>query len=216
VPDPVLRRKARPVKVIDDAIRKLARDMIETMQSAPGVGLAANQVGVLLRVATIQLPDEAPFVMINPIITHREGMRVVEEGCLSVPGYVGMIERSVLIKARYLDERSSKKRVEARELLAQAIEHEVDHLNGILYLDHLKSHEDLKRAGVEEGAHNHDDVDFSKPAELAHSAPSDAGGRPQLVVPAAAAGAEGRARLVAPAGPADSSGGPRLVVPDRG
>lgn len=177
VPDPVLRRKARPVKAIDDSVRKLARDMIETMQSASGVGLAANQVGVLLRVATIQLPDQEPFVMINPLITLREGTRVVEEGCLSVPGYVGTIERSVTVKARYLDERSSKQRVTAQDLLAQAIEHEVDHLNGILYLDHLKSHEDLKQSG----AHTHDDVDFSQPPDLA---PANAGdGGPQLVVP---------------------------------
>jgi peptide deformylase len=178
VPDPVLRRKARPVKVIDDSVRKLARDMIETMQAAPGVGLAANQVGVLLRVATIQMPGEEPFVMINPVITHREGTRTVEEGCLSVPGYVGTVERSVLVRARYLDENSSRQRVAAQELLAQAIEHEVDHLNGILYLDHLKSHEDLRRAGVDEAAHDHDDVDFSGPPELvpvsgrAASAPS--------------------------------------------
>jgi peptide deformylase len=166
VPDPVLRRRARPVRVIDDSVRKLARDMIETMQAAPGVGLAANQVGVLLRIATIQMPGEEPFVMINPVITHREGTRTVEEGCLSVPGYVGTIERSVHVRARYLDEHSSKQRVSAQDLLAQAIEHEVDHLNGILYLDHLKSHEDLRRAGVEEAAHNHDDVDFSGPADL--------------------------------------------------
>jgi peptide deformylase len=166
VPDPVLRRKARPVKVIDALVRRLARDMIETMQAAPGVGLAANQVGVLLRVATIQMPGEEPFVMINPVITHREGTRTVEEGCLSVPGYVGIVDRSVLVRARYLDENSSKQRVTAQELLAQAIEHEVDHLNGILYLDHLKSHEDLRRAGVEESAHNHDDVDFSGPPDL--------------------------------------------------
>jgi peptide deformylase len=178
VPDPVLRRKARPVKVIDDSVRKLARDMIETMQAAPGVGLAANQVGVLLRVATIQMPGEEPFVMINPVITHREGTRTVEEGCLSVPGYVGTVERSVLVRARYLDENSSRQRVAAQELLAQAIEHEVDHLNGILYLDHLKSHEDLRRAGVDEAAHDHDDGDYSGPPELvpvsgrAASAPS--------------------------------------------
>ncbi|MBI4306147.1 MAG: peptide deformylase [Chloroflexi bacterium] len=163
VPDPVLRRKARPVKVIDEAVRRLACDMIETMQAAPGVGLAANQVGVLLRVVTLQMPDEDPFVMINPVITHREGTRTVEEGCLSVPGYVGSIERSVLVRARFIDERSGKHRVEARELLAQAIEHEIDHLNGILYLDHLKSHEDLRQTVA---AHEHEDVDFSKPPDL--------------------------------------------------
>lgn len=176
VPDPVLRRKARPVKTIDDSVRKLARDMIETMQAASGVGLAANQVGVLLRVVTLQLPEQEPFVMVNPIITLREGTRVVEEGCLSVPGYVGTIERSVLVKARYLDESSTKQRVIATELFAQAIEHEVDHLNGILYLDHLKSHEDLKHSN----SHTHDDVDFSGPPDLAPAADD---GSSQLVVP---------------------------------
>ncbi|MBM3958834.1 MAG: peptide deformylase [SAR202 cluster bacterium] len=164
VPDPVLRRKARTVKVIDAAIRRLARDMIETMQAARGVGLAANQVGELVRVVTIQMPEEEPFVMINPVITHREGTRVVEEGCLSVPGYTGSIERSVIVKARYVDENSSKHRIAAESsLLGQAIEHELDHLNGILYLDHLKSHEDLKKTPSE---HDHDDVDFSGPPDL--------------------------------------------------
>jgi peptide deformylase len=175
----MLRRKARPVKTIDDSVRKLARDMIETMQAAPGVGLAANQVGFLLRVVTIQLPEEEPFVMVNPVITLREGTRVVEEGCLSVPGYVGTIERSVLVKARYLDESAAKQRVTATELLAQAIEHEVDHLNGILYLDHLKSHEDLKQSA----AHTHDDVDFSGPPDLVPTSSAASDGSSQLVAP---------------------------------
>src|SRR3990172_9087165 len=94
VPDPMLRRKARPVKVIDDSIRKLARDMIETMQAAPGVGLAANQVGVLKRVIVLQMPDKDPQVMVNPQVVLREGERQIDEGCLSVPGYMGLVTRS--------------------------------------------------------------------------------------------------------------------------
>lgn len=177
VPDPVLRRKARTVKVVDAAIRKLARDMIDTMQAAKGVGLAANQVGELVRVVTIQLPEDEPFVMINPVITHREGTRTVEEGCLSVPGYTGNIERSVVVKARFIDENSSKHRIATESsLLGQAIEHELDHLNGILYLDHLKSHEDLKHTPEE---HEHDDVDFSGPPDLEPAS----GDAPGIVVP---------------------------------
>lgn len=145
VPDPVLRKRAREIRVIDDAIRKLARDMIETMQDGHGVGLAANQVGVLKRLITLQLPDEDPRIMVNPEIILREGERQIDEGCLSVPGYVGVVTRSVKIKARALDEKGGKLRLTAELLLAQAIEHEVDHLNGILYLDHLVAHEQLRK-----------------------------------------------------------------------
>jgi peptide deformylase len=145
VPDPVLRRRARPIKVVDDSVRKLARDMIETMQDAHGVGLAANQVGVLKRLVVLQMPEEEPRIMVNPEITRREGERQVDEGCLSVPGYVGLVTRSVTVRARALDEWGAKLRISAELLLAQAIEHEVDHLNGILYLDHLVAHEQLRK-----------------------------------------------------------------------
>ncbi len=154
-PDPVLRRKARPVRRIDDAVRKLARDMIETMLDAGGAGLAANQVGVLQRVIALHMPEEEPRALVNPEITKREGEREVREGCLSVPGYVGLLTRSVRVTARALDEWGAKLRLTAEELLAQTIEHEVDHLNGILYLDHLKSHEHLWELGEDE-LHTHD------------------------------------------------------------
>ncbi|NQU96391.1 MAG: peptide deformylase [Chloroflexi bacterium] len=155
-PDPVLRRRARAIRRVDDAVRKLARDMLETMREADGAGLAANQVGVLRRLIVLQLPEEDPRVLVNPEITRREGTREVEEGCLSVPGYVGLIERAVRVKARALDEWGGKFRLTAEELLAQVIEHEVDHLDGILYLDHLESHEDLRRLDEEDGVHSHD------------------------------------------------------------
>ncbi len=168
-PDPILRKKARTVKRVDDAIRKLARDMIETMQEASGVGLAANQVGVLKRVVTIQLPEEEPRIFVNPEITKRTGEREIQEGCLSVPGYYGLINRSVSIKARALDEWGSKFRLSAEELLAQAIEHEVDHLNGILFLDHLESHEKLWKAGEEPAEPHSHDVDLEIHADHSNS-----------------------------------------------
>ena len=168
-PDPILRKKARPVKRVDDAIRKLARNMIETLQDANGVGLAANQVGVLKRVVTIQLPEEEPRVFVNPLITKRVGEREIKEGCLSVPGYFGLINRSVTIRARALDEWGAKFRLSAEELLAQAIEHEIDHLNGILFLDHLESHEKLWKAGEEPAAPHLHDVDLTIHADHSDS-----------------------------------------------
>ena len=168
-PDPILRKKARTVKRVDDAVRKLVRDMIETLQEAHGVGLAANQVGVLKRVVTIQLPEEEPRIFVNPEITRRTGEREIQEGCLSVPGYTGLITRSVSIKARALDEWGSKFRLSAEELLAQAIEHEVDHLNGILFLDHLESHEKLWKAGEEPAEPHSHDVDLEIHADHSDS-----------------------------------------------
>ena len=141
VPDPILFRKARKVAKITAQHRKLASDMVETMTEHSGVGLAANQVGVLERICVIQTPDmEEAMVLVNPEIVHREGEREVEEGCLSVPGYRGMVVRSELVRARALDLNSKTFKVEAEELLAQALEHEIDHLNGIMYMDHLVAH----------------------------------------------------------------------------
>ena len=124
--------------------------MIDTVRDANGVGLAANQVGVLRRVIVIQLPDETdPRVYINPRIVHREGEREVEEGCLSVPGYKATINRAIWVRAKGLDRSSRVVRIHAQELLAQALEHEIDHLNGILYMDHLKEHQALVKLGLE-------------------------------------------------------------------
>ena len=143
-PHLVLRQKAKKVRKIDRSIQRLAEDMSETLRHANGVGLAANQVGVLRRVIVIQLPEEEELrVYINPEIVHREGERQVEEGCLSVPGYKGIITRAVWVKAKGLDRRSRVVRLKADGILAQALEHEIDHLNGVLYMDHLKSHEQL-------------------------------------------------------------------------
>lgn len=143
-PHVALRQKAKKVRKIDKSILSLADNLVDTLYEAGGVGLAANQIGVLRRVIVIQLPDEEePRVYVNPEITHREGERDVEEGCLSVPGYHAIVTRSIWVKAKGLDRQSKLIRLRAEDLLAQALEHEIDHLNGILYLDHLKSHQDL-------------------------------------------------------------------------
>ena len=144
LPDPVLRQKARRVTRIDDTLQKLIDDMIDTMRANSGVGLAANQVGVLQRVVVIEIPEEEEVrVLINPEITRREGERVVEEGCLSIPGYRGELTRSLKVRARALDRDGNTVRIRAEGLLAQALEHETDHINGTLYIDHLESSDKL-------------------------------------------------------------------------
>ena len=130
---------------MDDSIRRLVDDMIESMVAAQGVGLAAPQIGVGLRVVVLGMPDEEPFGMLNPVVVRRSGERRLEgEGCLSVPGYRGATTRSVRVTVKALDLEGREFRVRAEDnLLAQAIEHEVDHVNGILYVDRLDSMEDL-------------------------------------------------------------------------
>lgn len=176
-PDPILRKKCRVVRRVDDRVKELASDMIETMDGAGGIGLAANQVGALQRVVTLHLPgDEEAIVLVNPEIRETEGEREIVEGCLSFPGYEGMVKRSVLVKARWLDENGSKMKVTAEELFAQAIEHEVDHLNGILYVDHLLAHEKLAAAGtyVEQDEPHMHDVELE-----VHADHSDEGEEPE-------------------------------------
>lgn len=143
LPDPVLRQKARKVNKIDGSIQKLIDDMIDTMHTNAGVGLAAPQIGVSLRVAVIELPGEEVITLINPEIVKRQGERVIQEACLSVPGYQGEIERSVTVKVKALDRQGKEFRLKGEELLAQALEHEIDHLNGIVYVDHIEGPEKL-------------------------------------------------------------------------
>jgi peptide deformylase len=145
LPEPVLRQKAKRVRNIDGSIRKLASDMIETMHATSGVGLAAPQVGVSLRVVVIGLPEEEDFVLINPEIVRRSGERWVTEGCLSVPGYYGEIKRAQRVTAKGKDLSGKEVRIKAEELLAQALEHEIDHLNGVLYIDHVESDDRLHK-----------------------------------------------------------------------
>ena len=149
-PDKILRKKARKIKTIDSSIKRLSFDMVDTMNDAGGIGLAANQVGVLKRLIVVQLPEEEPRIYVNPEIIYREGSRMVEEGCLSVPGFIGTVERSIWVKFRALNLESKTVRIKADSLLAQVLEHEVDHLNGILYMDHLEDHEKLRPISSEE------------------------------------------------------------------
>ena len=144
LPDPILRQQAKKVGKIAPRMKKFTFDMIETMHAELGVGLAANQVGSLQKVAVIQLPDwEEPLVLINPEIVRQEGEREVEEGCLSIPGYRGMVKRSVSVRARAIGLDGKVIRIKADGLLAQALEHETGHLNGNLYVDHLVSPDSL-------------------------------------------------------------------------
>jgi peptide deformylase len=143
--DTVLRQKAKKVHHIDASVLRLVDDMIETMQAYNGVGLAAPQVGKSLRVIVIQIPDEEPFAVINPEITERTGERDVVEGCLSIPGYVGEIKRSESIKLRGKDCNGKIIRIKADELLSEALEHETDHLDGVLYVDYLESPDKLRK-----------------------------------------------------------------------
>ena len=186
-PDPILRRKCRVVRRIDDDLRRLAVDMVETLVDADGVGLAANQVGVLKRVIALHLPEEEPYWLVNPQIIKSEGQREIEEGCLSLPGYVGIVSRSVSVTARALDANGSKWRISTEELLAQALEHEIDHLNGIMFMDHLLEHERLREVGEEpEPGETHlHDVNYNIEAhhdERGHDHPHSNASAPELLV----------------------------------
>ena len=145
--DPVLREKARRVRTIDSSIHKLIEDMWETMYDAPGVGLAAPQVGVPLRVIVIDVhdPEREPIALVNPEIVKRSGERVLDEGCLSVPGFRGEITRSVKVLVKGMDPYTGKEvRIKSEnDLFAEALEHEIDHVNGILYIDYLPGPEAL-------------------------------------------------------------------------
>jgi len=141
--DRVLRQKAKKVPAIDASIERLIDNMIETMQQAKGVGLAAPQVGVSLRVIVLQMPGEQPTVLINPEIVERAGEQDVTEGCLSVPGYYGEIRRPAEVVVKGKDRWGKAIRIKASGLMAEALEHEIDHLNGILYIDHVESPEKL-------------------------------------------------------------------------
>ena len=142
-PDPRLKQRALPVKVVDDEIRRLVDDMAETMYAAPGVGLAANQVGVLLRVFVIDTSTEDEpselRVFINPEIVDTSGTLVWEEGCLSFPGVTEEIRRAEHVRVRALDRDGKPFELEADGLLAVAIQHENDHLNGVVMLDKLSA-----------------------------------------------------------------------------
>ncbi len=193
--DPVLRQKAKRVRKIDDSIQKLIDDMIETMRDAPGVGLAASQVGVALRVIVIEVPEEVPedeerdeddreygqrpegwelYTLVNPQIVKRSGERTLDEGCLSVPGYKAATPRSVSVTVKGLNREGKEIRIKAADnLLAEALEHEIDHLNGILYVDHLESMDELVRIDEEDPGEPDSE---SEPEATATAAPGGRGG----------------------------------------
>ena len=168
LPDPILRKQAKKVAKVTPQLKKLVESMVETMHDQNGVGLAANQVGSLQKVAVIQTPDmEEPMVLINPKIMKVEGERQVEEGCLSVPGYRGLVNRSEKVRAKAMGLDGKIYRVNADELLAQALEHEIDHLNGILYIDHLVDGESLYKITYtpDGGEELEEDDDSEEPRE---------------------------------------------------
>ena len=138
-PDPRLRTKATPVEAVDDDLRALIADMFETMYAAPGIGLAATQVDVHRRllVADISTDQSEPHAFINPEILEKDGVIVSDEGCLSVPGYYEEVERAEHIRLRYLDGNGKARAMEAEGLLAVCIQHEIDHLDGKLFVDYL-------------------------------------------------------------------------------
>jgi len=147
--DSVLRQKARRVPTIDSSIQRLIDDMVETMQQTKGMGLAAPQVGVSLRVVVLQKPGEEPIAIINPEIVKRTGEQEVTESCLSIPGYAGEIKRSVSVTVKGWNRQGKTIRIKATGLMAQALEHELDHLNGVLYIDHIESQDKLHRVETE-------------------------------------------------------------------
>jgi peptide deformylase len=146
-PDPRLRTRAVPVEAVDDDIRQLAADMLETMYEAPGIGLAATQVNVHKRLLVADVSEDRsdPHVLINPEIIEKDGVEVMEEGCLSVPGFFEKVERADRIKVRALGLDGEPHELEADGLLAVCIQHEMDHLEGKLFVDYLSQ---LKRQRI--------------------------------------------------------------------
>jgi peptide deformylase len=150
LPDPILRQVSRPVERFDTALRKLSDDMLETMYDAPGIGLAAIQVGEPLRMLVIDLSKEddprAPQVFVNPeVLASSDDRSTYEEGCLSIPDYYAEVERPASVTVKYVDIDGKPHEVAAEGLLAVCLQHEIDHLNGVLFIDHISR---LKREMV--------------------------------------------------------------------
>ncbi|MBB3592730.1 peptide deformylase [Rhizobium sp. BK529] len=142
LPDPVLRQVSKPIERVDADLQRLADDMLETMYDAPGIGLAAIQIGLPRRMLVIDLAKEGeekqPLVFINPeIVSSSEDRSVYEEGCLSIPDYYAEVERPAKVTVKYLNREGKEQSVEADGLLATCLQHEIDHLNGVLFIDHI-------------------------------------------------------------------------------
>ena len=138
--DPILRKKSRRVEHINDRIKELIQDMLETMYDAQGVGLAAPQVGILRRVVVIDV-GEGPVILINPVITHQEGEEIAAEGCLSLPGIHEKVLRPSSVTVKFIDLQGKEKSLTGEGYLARAICHEVDHLDGVLFTDKIYKEE---------------------------------------------------------------------------
>ena len=141
-PDPILRKESEPIEKVDNDLRKLLDDMLETMYAAPGIGLAAVQVGILKRLIVIDISKDKekknPLFLINPkIVSKSKNTSIYEEGCLSLPGHFAEIERPAECQINFLDYNGKKKEISAKGLLSTCIQHELDHLNGILFIDYL-------------------------------------------------------------------------------
>lgn len=150
LPDPVLRQVSAPIEQVDEAVRKLSDDMLETMYDAPGIGLAAIQVGIPKQLLVIDLSKEdeekQPQIFINPkILKSSDERSTYEEGCLSIPDYYAEVERPSRITVKYLDISGKEQIIEAEGLLATCLQHEIDHLNGVLFIDYISR---LKREMV--------------------------------------------------------------------
>lgn len=149
-PHPVLKQTARPVAAVDKRVATLMRDMLETMYEANGIGLAAPQVGVSERIIVVDVHEKdepnQPFLMANPeVVWESQDLHAYEEGCLSVPEHYAEVVRPASVTVRYLDENGAAKEIRAEDTLAVCLQHEIDHLNGVLFVDHLSS---LKRSMI--------------------------------------------------------------------
>ncbi|MCA9550796.1 MAG: peptide deformylase [Myxococcales bacterium] len=168
-PDPRLAKKAKPVDVVTPATTQLIEDMFETMYEAEGVGLAAPQVGVLERIIVVDcgkreaeeerpLQPKEPYAIVNPVVVEKDGKLVWEEGCLSVPGYTDEVERAATVRVEGLDKHGNPISIEAEGLLAVCLQHEIDHLEGVLFVDRLSRlkssmvKKKLKKRALEEAA----------------------------------------------------------------
>ena len=150
LPDPILRQVSSPIETIDSEVKTLADDMLETMYDAPGIGLAAIQIGVARRMLVLDVSkdgeDKKPLVFINPeVVASSDARSVYEEGCLSIPDYYAEVERPAVITVKHLDRDGKEQLTEADGLLATCLQHEIDHLNGVLFIDHISK---LKREMV--------------------------------------------------------------------
>lgn len=155
-PDDRLRVKCKRVNKLDSRLQQLIDDMVETMKDGNGLGLAAPQIGIPLRITTIQLPDDYDdpranelLILINPEIIKSAGEWSPDEGCLSIPGYVANVKRFWTVTVKAVDRKGRDTRLKADGLLGQALQHEIDHLNGILFIDHLESLDQLRRSESE-------------------------------------------------------------------